>query len=733
MTSIHSLLLILTAPAICLISSCSEAQQTVGAPEALVKRLTPQFAERVCFALSEQATQPIISAKKGKLLITAADPAECIRAYGYYLRQYANVHLSQNGDNVGNATFVLPENNIVVPKTGKFNYAYNYCTLSYTGAHWDQKRWERELDLLALSGYKYVLVTSGLERVWELFLQDLNYPKEKISQIIANPVFSAWWHMGNLEGEGDPVHRDIIENEAKLGRFIVSRLREMGMEPVLQGYVGFLPHDMQKKDVGGHIIPQGKWCGVYNRPAILQPTDPAFQRVAALWYKRMAEVYGYTAKYFGGDLFHEGGRKGNTPLTEAAQCVQKAMLTASPQSTWLIQAWGHNPDKRLVAGTDPKHTIILALDKNMMQKHQIARNYQNRPHVWCELANFGGNHGMYGGFGLLETMPEQMGGAIGIGLLSEGLETNPLYYDLLTERISHQGPIDRQAFLTRYASSRYGVKDHNIIKALNILADTVYKPIRLQEGCQESILCARPSLRAVKASTWAKPGDYYDKAQVVEALRLMLEAGKKHGLSQLETYRYDLTDLCRQVLADRARVQLPKCKAAYDAKDLNTFKQESQRFLELIEQTAKVLATNEHFLLGPQLAAAERRAGATPEAQKQMSTALKQIYTTWTDKPGSTLNDYAHRQLAELMTHYYLPRWKTYFEVRELVLQGQNIPGEGGDELGERNENNGIAVRAFREKSARVDAIEQAFHRSPVPRIMTPQGDIMKLAEEILP
>ena len=68
-------------------------------------------------------------------------------------------------------------------------------------------------------------------------------------------------------------------------------------------------------------------------------------------------------------VFHEGGNTGSTPLTPAAQAVQKAMQQSAPGSSWLIQAWGHNPHKDLVAGTDPKHTIILALDKDMTAGH----------------------------------------------------------------------------------------------------------------------------------------------------------------------------------------------------------------------------------------------------------------------------------------------------------------------------------------------------------------------------
>jgi alpha-N-acetylglucosaminidase len=514
----------------------------------------------------------------------------------------------------------VPEKSITVPKALPFNYAYNYCTLSYTCTHWDTRRWEQELDRLALAGYTHVLVTAGLETVWQKFLKDIGYPENKISGFIPNPAYAAWWNMGNLEGEGGPVSQTIIQNEAKLGRFLVKRMRELGMHPVLQGYVGFLPHDMPAGKIKGRIIPQGKWCAHYNRPAVLQPTAEDFPRLAALWYKHLKSVYGYQGKYFGGDLFHEGGSTGGTPLTPAAKAVQGAMLKAAPGSSWLIQAWGHNPHRDLVAGTDPKHTIILALDKDMSPGHNIARNYQGRPHVWCELLNFGGNQGLYGGAQLLENMTGDAGGAIGIGLISEGLETNPYYYALLTERINTREAIDTDAFIREYAHARYGVKDNDLEKALRLLRDSVYSPVRLQEGCQESILCARPSLTARKASTWSKPDDYYDKAKVKEAARLMLKAGQRHKLSKLRTFRHDLADVCRQVLADQARMQLPKVKAAFDARDLEAFNKESETYLQLIRDTGAILATSEDFLLGRFLKGAELQ-----QARQYVQDLLKQI------------------------------------------------------------------------------------------------------------
>ena len=153
-----------------LASSATSPNALIG----LVSRVTPEYAGRVSFCVDEAKETPVISAQgEGGILITAANVRECARAYGYYLRNMAHVHLSWNGDNRTAAQFVTPQKPVEVPATLPMNFAFNYCALSYTGAHWSRERWLNEIDRLALNGFRYVLVTSGLEKVWQGFLNDI--------------------------------------------------------------------------------------------------------------------------------------------------------------------------------------------------------------------------------------------------------------------------------------------------------------------------------------------------------------------------------------------------------------------------------------------------------------------------------------------------------------------------------------------------------------------------------
>ncbi len=683
---------------------------------ALVRRVTPEFADRVHFEVLATQSHPVIRGQGQGICICASGVRECARAYGYYLRTLALVHLSWNGDNRSAARFVIPQTPVDVPETLPLNFAFNYTALSYTGTHWSQETWMKQIDRLALNGFRYVLVTSGMEEVWRGFLTDIG-AASSASSFIANPCYAAWWHMGNLEGEGGPVSASLIAKEAGLGRAIVARLRELGMEPVLQGYVGFVPHDFTR--FPDYLLPQEQWVMYYTRPTVLRPDAPAFPSLAAAWYKNLERVYGFRARAFCGDLFHESDIPEGVDLTACARAVQRAMQCYSPGATWFVQAWAGNPAPELLEGTQPEHTVILSLEKDLSTGLPTARNFCGRRYVWCELANFGGKQGLFGGFGVLEKASGNADGASGFGLLSEGLETNPIYYELFYERVNNRAVIDRHVFLSRTVLSRYGSKDARLVQALNLLANSVYSPDGEREGGPENILCARPCLDAQQVSTWSCSDVFYDPRDISRAGSLMLAAAEDEpSLLENSCFRYDLVDVCRQVLAERARVLLPLCKAAQG--DPAAYAARAADFMALFPLLADVLATHEDFLLGAFLQGAAAREADSPG---EMTRNLRRLITTWTPDV-SPLSDYAHRQFSEMVRYYYMPRWAAFFRrgtegaqqtVRETVVT-----------------NNGEHIVVRLSDDAELQAFERSFPTSRLPLLLKPTGDLISLARKIL-
>lgn len=646
----------------------------------LIKKIGADDPKDVQFKIDDSLQGFSVKRDGQTVAVTAGTLNELAAGYGYYLKHGKNIFWSWSGYRRG-AVDVSPETAFEASSPWDWRYAYNYCTLSYTSAFWDKKEWTKEIDRMALNGINRMLVQAGLEKVWQLTLTELGYPKDKIQAYIPNPAFAAWWNMGNLEGYGGPLTQRQIDREAALGKFIVTYMRNYGMEPILQGFVGLVPHDF-----GDHydkeairIIPQGKWCDGFVRPAVLDPTCEAFPKIAAVWYKNLEKVYGVKATAFGGDLFHEGGQSKGVSVKDAATAVQNAMQKASPGSSWVLQAWHANPSAALLSGLDKDKCIVLSLCKNMATGTDRGYSYHGAPWVWCELSNFGGNQGLYGSLkvlGKIGKMATSPGSdkLMGIGLIPEGTEVNPITYDLLYDRLwmPKEEVMDDAAiaeWIEDYTLRRYGKKVPEAIEAWKLLERSVYSPTQTQEGCTESILCARPNRNAQKASTWASGKVYWNPQDVQRAFALLVQAAEKDPkLAKRASFRWDLCDVGRQFLADLARPLLAKAMEAYDAGNADDFEKYSTQFLELMDSTDSLLATHSlwHFGRMYQMALGK---GKSKEEKENETWALKTLVTSWSGKRGA-LNDYAHRQLAGLMKDYYRVRWGYFFEAHKQALAG---------------------------------------------------------------
>lgn len=722
MNSTHLLgCLAATATLLPIAGMTAEAQDTATAM-AVVKRMTPQVAGLVKFKLNPAMEGFSVQKENDGIGITARDTRLLTAGYGWYLRNIAKVHFSWNGDRLNiPVPMPAPKEPIHVKSPWKVNFAFNYCTLSYTSAFWDWQRWQREIDMLALNGFTHAMVTAGLEKTWTVFLKELGYPEDKIRQFIPNPAFAAWWNMGNLEGHGGPLSDKQVENEAELGRKITARMRELGIVPVLQGYIGFIPSEFKAAVPmdGYKEEAQGNWCGGFVRPSVVDPTCPAFSKLSKTWYAALQKVYGFKGKAFGGDLFHEGGRHGNIDVTAAAKSVQNAMQQASPDSTWIVQCWGGNPSGALLKGLNPNHTLVLNLTQNLHQGTKNMRTFNGIPWVWCELSNFGGNTGMYGGLKQMETLGTDLAnydekGLVGTGILSEGTETNPLHYEMFYDRIWSRKDIEPKAWLREYALKRYGRTTPELQKALQLLEQGIYNPQRTQEGCTESIMCARPGWQVRKASTWSSGERYYKLADTVKAAELFLKAAKAHpDLMKTQTFRYDLTDITRQVLADAAYYLLQDIKEAYEAGNKAAYKAKTATFLAMMADMDALLGTVPDFRLGLWTNRAQAK-GTTAEERKAMLKAAKMQITTWSGRIDS-LNDYSNRQWNGLVKDYYMPRWKTFFAWHQKALNG---------EIG-RNE-------AQQEFQKEVRAFDQSFASSPTVYDAAPKGDPLQAATGIM-
>lgn len=625
--------------------------------------------------------------KGDKVVIRGNNYVNIACGLNWYLKYHVGIHLCWN-----NMQAKLPE---VLPKVKKkeryetemkYRYDFNYCTFSYTMAFWDWKRWEKEIDWMALHGINLPLAMVGTDGVWYNVLKKLGYTKDEINEFIAGPGFQAWWLMNNLEGWGGPNPDSWYKQQILLQKQIVKRMREYGIEPVFPGYSGMVPHNAKEK-LGLNVSDPGLWNG-YHRPAFLQPTDPRFQEIASLYYNEMNKLYG-KANYYSMDPFHEGGSVDGVDLNAAGKAIMQAMKKNNPKATWIAQAWQTNPRPQMIEQLKAGDLIVLDLFAESRPQWGDPESTWYREngfgqHDWlyCMLLNYGGNVGLHGKMKHLidefyKAKESPFGKTLkGVGMTMEGSENNPVMYELLTELPWRPIHFDKDQWLKDYTIARYGKSNQTVQNAWILLSNSIYNcPAKsTQQGTHESIFCARPSEHPYQVSSWSEMQDYYDPEDVIQAAEMMLSVADLFVGNN--NFEYDLIDIVRQAIAEKGRLVEKVIEATFTAKDKQLYKVSSDRFLELLLLQDDLLGLRKEFMLGNWLEQAKQK-GLTEQEKNLYEWNARVQITTWGNRIASDdggLRDYAHREWNGLLKDFYYNRWKLWFEYQYQLLEGNNPP-----------------------------------------------------------
>ena len=400
----------------------------------------------------------------------------------------------------------------------------------------------------------------------------LGYSEEEIQRWIVGPCYTAWQQMQNMEQFGGPVPRQFFADRAGLARENQQWMISMGMMPVRQGYGGMVPswHGKKFKDIV--VYPQGEWNGLV-RPAMLDTESEEYQRYGELFYQIQEQVLGSGSHYYAADVFHEGGIRPKTLTDDAiGEMVLRTMLKHDEKAVWVVQAWRENPTKELLSGigrVGKEHGLILDLSATDNPEWEKSE-FEGTPWIYCMLDMYGGRVATHGEPEVLaKEIPKARKNSKhmkGIGFTSEATLHNPIVYDLLFDMAWEKEPLDLEQWLRTWLTSRYGCFVEKAFHVWKRLLDTVYKnPGYSHHGGYTQIFTFRPRMdmnygeifNELNSSVIKRP--YYDIEKLEEAVFLLAET--REELGQEESWQYDMQDLLRQVLNNRA------CGLAIEARD----------------------------------------------------------------------------------------------------------------------------------------------------------------------
>lgn len=634
------------------------------------------FLERNLFDVKDNIDVAITGAEQDSYCITAENGTLYIKANNYisacmgiydYLKKYCGVQLSWCGNRAINITELTMFDGVFRREIEqKFRVYMNYCTLDYSMCWWDFSRWEKEIDFMAMNGINMPLAVIGSEAVLYETLLEYGFSEREALDSISGPAFWAWQLMTNIEGYIPPKDKSYVYRRAELGKKILERYIEFGMQPIQQGFSGHVPMLFKSKFPDAKILEQRGWCG-FPKTAQLDPLDPLFLDFGKSYLNNLERIFG-NYHYLACDPFHEGTppKRWSWYLKAVGKTINRMYESFDSNSVWVMQTWSMR--KHIVKAV-PKERLLL-LDINS-EKTLSNKNLWGYPVVAGMLHNFGGKNAMQGKLKLhcsnrYLKLKSNGANVVGTGMFMEGIEQNPVIYDLQLELLTSSKQIDCSEWLDDYIKRRYGKYSETLRKAWDVLLETCYSSSNdYQENEVGSALAARPQLMPIRTGPCCYTKIYYDTKLFEKAVVLFKSVSDE--FEESDGYQYDLCDLVRQALSNRFYTNQSDFADAYSRKDIEALKILSEKQLNLLLDMDRFLANRSEFSLSRWIEDSHRLAGDEQE-KKYFDFNARTLITLWGDVYGENmLYDYSWREWSGLIGEFYFVRWKMFYD--EVISQ----------------------------------------------------------------
>ncbi len=644
-------------------------QQITSAARDVVKRVLGRHADQFRFVVipfsgTNDAFE--VEAAGGKVTVRGNSVIALTRGAYHYLRHATRSQVTWSGRNLS-----LPKrlpDFLTTRITSPYQYRlyYNVCAFGYTTAFWGWKEWEKELDWMALHGINMPLAMVGQEAIWQRVWNSYGLTNDELSDYFTGPAFLPWHRMGNINKHDGPLPQSWLDQSRELQKKIVRRMRELGMQPVVPAFSGFVPPTLDRHHSGVVTQKLASWAD-FDRSCqtqLLSADSPLFSEIGKRFIEQYKKEFGQFHFYLS-DSFNEM----EVPVTESGryrelaqygEAVYKSVTAGDPDGVWVMQGWlFYNAAKfwdrlsvqALLSKIPDDRMMIIDLAEELWQGWKAHDGFYGKQWIYSVIHNFGGNNPLNGALKFFaEDPPRAMnagnrGALVGMGLSPEGVENNEVIYELLTDVEWQQNAIDLDRWLVEYCTSRYGSCPDAMKRSWQLLVKSIYsKPeFNVRFGFQK-----QPSL--------IPRGEAKGGPEFEEALQLHLSCADQLRGSQL--YRNDLIELVVQyagvTIDSLLRIAGECCRQSRFGLQDSMVAQS----LRLMNRMDELLAARDDRRLERWIDYA-RRWGKSDKEKNYYEMDAKRQVTVW---GGPVLSEYAAKVWSGLIRDYYAQRWKLYFQ-----------------------------------------------------------------------
>ena len=621
-----------------------------------------------------------VSAAGGRVEAKGSSPAAALRGVYSYLRDNNLGMITWSGQRLETPARWpdQPRRRVVCPY--RFTQYFNPCTFGYSTPFWHWERWERELDWMALHGINMPLAMEGQEAIWQRVWHSFGVTGAEWDVFTTGPAHLPWHRMGNINRFGGPLPQSWIDQKRDLQKKILHRIVELGMTPIVPGFAGHVPEAFKR------LYPQAKittllWDSApgfprNSRTFLLSPAErDLFAEVGRRFVTAYKEEFG-VGGYYLADPFNEL----QVPVSEStrykdlkdfASNIYAGIQSADPEGVWVMQGWQYANDPKFwdkksteafLSGVPRDRMMIIDYSADMDSVHEL--EYHNAPDAWKRLDSFygrpwmngmahtfGGNNNVKGNLPLIASKPaailasESRGNLTGWGIDMEGIESNEVVYELMTDVGWSGSRIDLDSWIPNYCRARYGFYSSVMAEAWQLLLQSAYGS---DVWKTKLAFQAKPSLNP--------KAQHVDTSPVFQrAVELFLACAGEAAASVF--YRNDLIELVTQSVGGEVDRRLASaCQAHQDGRAADRDSQ-SREALEMLRRLDGLLNVRADRRLETWVADA-RAWGRSPDEAAAYDSNARLLITFW---GWPELEDYASRLWSGLVRDYYAVRWQVFF------------------------------------------------------------------------
>lgn len=654
--------------------SCRPAEEKEA--EAVIRRTFGQVPARVTFRYTEQpADRPdayTLTVENGKLIVSGTSAVALCKGFHDYIQDRGYGCVTWSGSRLDLPPSLPEMERTTTVSPYERHLFYNVCTFGYTTAFWGWEEWEKEIDWLALHGFDMPLAPVATEAILARVYTKMGLSWEEISEYFSGPAHFPWMRMGNMCSMDGGMSPEWHESQIALQHKILDRMRALGMEPVFQGFAGFVPEAVEKHFPGVKLT-RADWHGLHNQ--LLSSTDSLFQTIGSAFIREWEAEFG-KGKYYLVDSFNEMdvpfGERGTPERYETikgyASATYRSISSANPDAIWVMQGWMFGRDRKRIwdpqsvkalldGAPDDKLMIVdLAVDFNEFvwcsdKDWDYLDGFSGKEWIWSTTPNFGGRTMLKGVYDFylnahLDALASANKGRLtGYGCSPEGTELNEALFEAVSSAGWRDRPVEARDFLARYFASRYGCGKEDTERLSDGLLGSVYGNFTNMDNFDWMSRPVRMTRNVFHVNE-----HWYD------AVRALLELSDACGGT--ETYVNDVVYFTAAAVAAKADELYRQIRVLLAAGRFAEAEPLEHTLISILADADKLLESHPLMRMQRWLDMADRMATHEGERLEFRREALR-LVTTW-DADG--IHDYASRIWSGLIRDYYIPRLTAFFE-----------------------------------------------------------------------